>query len=384
MPDLPRFEVVGECPHTRARAGLLHTAHGTVETPVFMPVGTYGAVKGLTPRMLGDELGARIALANTYHLYLRPGAELVARLGGLHGFMQWDRAVLTDSGGFQVFSLSGMRKIHEDGVDFRSHLDGSKHRFTPESTVDVQRLLGSDVMMVLDECPPYPTERDYARQAMDRTVRWARRAFDHFRAGSMPPENIPNPSQALFPIVQGSMYPDLRRECAQRLIDLDAPGYAVGGLSVGEPRDLSLEMVEATEPILPRAKPRYVMGVGMLDEIGQYVARGTDMMDCVLPTRNARNGYFFTLNGKIVIKNSRHAEDPNPIDPDCACYCCRNFSRAYLRHLFISKEILFSTLATIHNVWTFLDTMRRIREAILVGDLPGLLKRLQLAGAPRD
>jgi len=292
--------------------------------------------------------------------------------------------VLTDSGGFQVFSLSGMRKIHEDGVDFRSHLDGSKHRFTPESTVDVQRLLGSDVMMVLDECPPYPTERDYARQAMDRTVRWARRAFEHFRAGSPPLENVPNPSQALFPIVQGSMYADLRRECAQRLIDLDAPGYAVGGLSVGEPRDLSLEMVEATEPLLPRERPRYVMGVGMLDEIGQYVARGTDMMDCVLPTRNARNGYFFTLNGKIVIKNSRHAEDPNPIDPECACYCCRNFSRAYLRHLFISKEILFSTLATIHNVWTFLDTMRRIREAILVGDLPGLLKRLQLAGAPRD
>ena len=348
-----------------------------------MPVGTYGSVKALTPRMLGDELGARIALANTYHLYLRPGADLIARLGGLHGFMSWDRAVLTDSGGFQVFSLSSMRKIHEDGVDFRSHLDGSKHRFTPESTVDVQRLLGSDVMMVLDECPPFPTEPGYAREAMDRTVRWADRAFKHWRTGPSP-EVIPNPNQALFPIVQGSMYPDLRKECARRLVDLDAPGYAVGGLSVGEPRDLSLEMVEVTEPLLPREKPRYVMGVGMLDEIGQYVARGADMMDCVLPTRNARNGYFFTPAGKIVIKNSRHAEDSGPIDPDCACYCCQNFSRAYLRHLFLSKEILFSTLATIHNVWTFLDTMRRIREAILVGDLPGLLKRLQLADASRD
>lgn len=348
-----------------------------------MPVGTYGSVKALTPRMLGDELGARIALANTYHLYLRPGADLIARLGGLHGFMSWDRVVLTDSGGFQVFSLSSMRKIHEDGVDFQSHLDGSKHRFTPESTVDVQRLLGSDVMMVLDECPPFPTEPGYARQAMDRTVRWAERAFKHWRIGSRP-KGMPNEHQALFPIVQGSMYPELRRECAERLVDLDAPGYAVGGLSVGEPRDLSLEMVEVTEPLLPREKPRYVMGVGMLDEIGQYVARGADMMDCVLPTRNARNGYFFTPAGKIVIKNSRHAEDSGPIDPDCACYCCQNFSRAYLRHLFLSKEILFSTLATIHNVWTFLDTMRRIREAILVGDLPGLLKRLQLADASRD
>jgi len=348
-----------------------------------MPVGTYGSVKALTPRMLGDELGARISLANTYHLYLRPGAELIARLGGLHGFMHWDRAVLTDSGGYQVFSLSSMRKIHEDGVDFQSHLDGSKHRFTPESTVDVQRLLGSDVMMVLDECPPYPTEAGYAREAMDRTVRWAERAFTHWRTGRRP-EAAPNEHQALFPIVQGSMYPELRRECAERLVELDAPGYAVGGLSVGEPRDLSLEMVEASEPLLPREKPRYVMGVGMLDEIGEYVARGTDMMDCVLPTRNARNGYFFTSAGKIVIKNSRYAEDGGPVDPDCACYCCRNFSRAYLRHLFLAKEMLFSTLATIHNVWTFLDTMRRIREAILVGDLPDLLKRLQLAGGPRE
>lgn len=368
----PHFEVVAECPHTRARAGLLHTAHGVIETPVFMPVGTYGAVKGLTPRMLCDELGAGIMLANTYHLYLRPGHDVIARLGGLHSFMSWDRAVLTDSGGYQVFSLSSMRKIHEDGVEFQSHLDGSRHLFTPESTVDVQRALGSDVMMVLDECPPYPVEDSYARTAMERTARWAERAFAHWRSDG--PAG-PNASQALFPIVQGSMRRELRRECAERLLELDAPGYAVGGLSVGEPRELSLEMVEATEDILPRERPRYVMGVGMLDELADYVARGVDMMDCVLPTRNARNGYFFRPQGKLVIKNSRHADDERPVDADCTCYCCRNFSRAYLRHLFLAKEMLFSTLATVHNLHAYLDTMRQIRQAILVRNLPGLLNR---------
>ena len=339
-----------------------------------MPVGTYGSVKGLTPRMLAEDLDAGVILANTYHLYLRPGEDLIARIGGLHRFMGWERPILTDSGGFQVFSLSSMRKIHEDGVDFQSHLDGSRHTFTPESTVDVQRRLGPDIMMVLDECPEYPVEKSYAREAMERTVRWADRAFRHWRAEPVR-DGDPNPSQALFPIVQGSVFTDLRRECAERLVELDAPGYAVGGLSVGEPRELSYEMVDATEDLLPRDRPRYVMGVGMLDELARYVARGVDMMDCVLPTRNGRNGYFFVPQGKLVIKNSRYAEDESPIDSECACYCCRNFSRAYLRHLFLAKEMLFSVLATIHNLHAYLDTMRRIRHAILVGNLRGFLDR---------
>lgn len=373
---IPRFEVVAECPHTRARAGLLHTAHGVIETPAFMPVGTYGSVKSLTPRMLQEDLDAKIILANTYHLYLRPGPELIARLGGLHGFMSWDRAILTDSGGFQVFSLAKFRKIREEGVEFQSHLDGSKHTFTPESTVDVQRALGSDIMMVLDECPAYEVDRNYARQSMERTVRWARTAFDHWRNGPQP-EVIPNLCQALFPIVQGGMHDDLRRECAEQLVELDAAGYAMGGLSVGEPRELSYDMVESTESTLPRNRPRYVMGVGMLHELGEYVARGTDMMDCVLPTRNARNGFFFTSAGRLVIKNSRFAHDDRPIDESCSCYCCRNFTRAYLRHLFLAKEILFSTLASLHNLHAYLDTMRRIREAILIGNLPESLSHLR-------
>jgi queuine tRNA-ribosyltransferase len=379
----PEFEVVAECPHTRARAGLLHTAHGVIETPVFMPVGTYGSVKSLTPRMLQDDLDARVILANTYHLFLRPGHELIGRMGGLHGFMSWDRAVLTDSGGFQVFSLSGFRKIQEEGVEFQSHLDGARHVFTPESTVDVQRALGSDIMMVLDECTPFEVDRDYAKTSMERTVRWAARAFEHWRNGAAS-ELVPNPCQALFPIVQGGMHPDLRRECAERLVELDAVGYAMGGLSVGEPREMSYDMVEATESTLPRDKPRYVMGVGMLDELGEYVARGTDMMDCVLPTRNARNGFFFTSAGKLVIKNSRYRDDQRPIDETCDCYCCQNFTRAYLRHLFLAKEILFNTLASLHNLHAYLDTMRRIREAILIGNLPEYLSRLRSIAAASD
>ena len=341
-----------------------------------MPVGTYGAVKGLTPAMLAADLDARIILANTYHLYLRPGHELIRGLGGLHAFMSWPNAILTDSGGFQIFSLEGFRKIREEGVEFQSHLDGSRHVFTPESTVDIQRALGSDVMMVLDECTPYPVEPAYARESMERTVRWAGRAFRHWR------ETGADSSQALFPIVQGAMDPGLRRECARRLLELEAPGYAVGGLSVGEPRPLSYDMVEATEDILPRDKPRYVMGVGMLHELGEYVARGTDMMDCVLPTRNARNGFFFTPHGRLVIKNARYSSDPAPVDPGCPCYCCKNFSRAYLRHLFLAGEMLFSTLATLHNVFTYLDTMNRIREAIKDGNLPGFLDRIRAADAP--
>ena len=402
MPDSkPHFEVVAECPHTRARAGLLHTPHGTIETPVFMPVGTQGTVKGLTQKMLGEELGARIILGNTYHLYLRPGHETIAKLGGLHRFINWPGAILTDSGGFQVFSLSSLRKISDDGVVFRSHLDGSEHTFTPESAVEIQRALGSDIMMVLDECTEYPVSRECARASMQRTILWAGRGMAHWAqingcetgtnesaCTSEPAAGAPalraGPAPLLFPIVQGSMFADLRRECARRLRELDAPGYAIGGLSVGEPRPLSLEMVEATEDILPRDSPRYVMGVGMLDELGEYVARGADMMDCVLPTRNARNGYFFTTGGRIIIKHSRWSDDPRPIDQNCSCYTCRNYSRAYLRHLFLAREMLFCTLATFHNLAIYLDRLRQIREAILIGQLPAYLARIRSATAQSE
>lgn len=355
------FEIQAECPHTRARAGLLHTAHGTIETPVFMPVGTQATVKGLTQRDLANELGVKILLANTYHLYLRPGHELIRQLGGLHRFMSWPNAILTDSGGFQVFSLSGLRKITEDGVTFQSHLNGDAHHFSPESTVDAQLAFGSDILMALDECTEYPVSYEYARDSMHRTVRWARRANEHFRRRM---EETPT-RHALFPIVQGSTFPDLRRECASALLDLDADGYALGGLSVGEPRPLSLEMVEATEPTLPRERPRYAMGVGMPAELPQYVARGIDMMDCVLPSRNARNGYLFTSEGRVIVKHAQYKDDPRPLDPNCSCYTCTNYSRAYLRHLFLSGEILYASLATLHNIRRYLDVMREIRCAIL-------------------
>jgi queuine tRNA-ribosyltransferase len=364
------FEVVAECSQTRARAGLLHTPHGTIETPVFMPVGTQGTVKGLTQRDLAEDLGVRILLANTYHLFLRPGHEQIREMGGLHRFMSWPGAILTDSGGFQVFSLSGIRKIHEDGVVFQSHLNGDQHTFTPESTVDVQLAFGSDILMVLDECPEYPVSHEYARESMLRTVRWAREANRHFARRVA--EGVTG--HALFPIVQGSMFADLRRECAAALLELDTDGYAIGGLSVGEPRPLSLEMVEATEEILPRAKPRYAMGVGMPAELPEYVARGVDMMDCVLPSRNARNGYLFTSEGRVIIKHARYRNDERPIDPACGCYTCNNYSRAYLRHLFQAGEILYSMLATRHNLRRYLDIMREIRHAIISDTFPDYLR----------
>jgi queuine tRNA-ribosyltransferase len=287
--------------------------------------------------------------------------------------MSWPNAILTDSGGFQVFSLSDLRKINEDGVTFQSHLNGDTHKFTPASTVDVQLALGSDIMMVLDECPSYPVSREYARSSMDRTIRWAERAFTHYRARIA---EIPT-RHALFPIVQGSMFSDLRRECAERLLPLDADGYAVGGLSVGEPRPLSMEMVEATEPVLPRDRPRYAMGVGMPHELPEYVARGIDMMDCVLPTRNARNGWLFTSEGRVIIKHNRYRNDPRPLDPGCSCYTCENYSRAYLRHLFQAGEILFASLATRHNIRRYLDIMGEIRQSILLGQFPEYLKAVR-------
>jgi len=363
------FELQAECPVTRARAGILRTPHGDIETPVFMPVGTQATVKGLSQRDLADDIDTKILLCNTYHLYLRPGHETIRQLGGLHRFMSWPRAILTDSGGFQVFSLSGIRKIKDDGVVFQSHLNGDSHKFTPESTVDVQLALGSDIMMALDECPEYPVSHEYARQAMRRTVRWAHSAYAHYKLRL---EEAPS-RQALFPIVQGSMFTDLRRECAAELIDLNADGYAIGGLSVGEPRPLSLEMVETSEALLPRDRPRYAMGVGMADELVQYVARGVDMMDCVLPSRNARNGYLFTSQGRVIIKHARYKEDAGPLDPACPCYTCRTYSRAYLRHLFQAGEILFASLATLHNLRYYLDIMRRMRESILLGKFPELL-----------
>jgi queuine tRNA-ribosyltransferase len=374
LPQIP-FEIVAECPHTRARVGLLHTPHGIVETPVFMPVGTQATVKGLTQRDLDQDLGVRILLANTYHLFIRPGPELIRSLGGLHRFMSWPHAILTDSGGFQVFSLSGLRKIKEEGVEFRSHLDGALHTFTPESTVDAQLAFGSDILMALDECPEYPVSHEYARQSMERTLRWAVRAHRHYlhRMADSPTRH------ALFPIVQGSVFPDLRRHCAESLRALDTDGYAIGGLSVGEPRALSMEMVEAAEPLLPRERPRYAMGVGMPDELAEYVARGVDMMDCVLPTRNARNGYLFTSQGRVIIKHARYRDDPRPLDEACSCYTCRHYSRAYLRHLCQSGEILYAVLATRHNIQRYLDIIREIREAIRLGSFPEYLKTARSA-----
>ena len=365
------------CPVTGARAGTLHTAHGDIPTPVFMPVGTQATVKGLSRRNLLADLAVPILLANTYHLFLRPGHELIRSFGGLHGFMNWPNAILTDSGGFQVFSLSAIRTITEEGVRFQSHLNGDTHLFTPASTVDVQLALGSDIMMMLDECPPYPVTFEQARDSMQRTVRWAQAGYQQFQKRQ---QESPT-RQALFPIVQGSMFRDLRRECAERLLELDAEGYAVGGLSVGEPRPLSLEMVEASQDLLPADRPRYAMGVGMPEELPQYVARGIDMMDCVLPTRNARNGSLFTSTGRISIKNARYREDGRPLDENCACYTCATHSRAYLRHLFQANEILFSTLASLHNIRRYLDIMREIRQAIILGKFPEYLRASQTAAA---
>jgi queuine tRNA-ribosyltransferase len=365
------FEVQARCAQTGARAGLIHTAHGTIETPVFMPVGTQGTVKSLTPRDLERDLEVRIILANTYHLFLRPGHEVIERLGGLHRFMAWPRPILTDSGGFQVFSLDTLRKVSEEGVLFRSHLNGDSHFFTPAGTVDIQLAFGSDIIMALDECLPYPVTYEIARESMNRTIRWARAAYLHYKRREK------GMHCALFPIVQGSMYPDLRVACTEALVELDAPGYAIGGLSVGEPRQLSQEIVAVTAPLLPLDRPRYVMGVGMPEELPQYVASGIDMMDCVLPTRNARNGYLFTSRGKVVIKQAQYIEDESALDPACDCYTCRTFSRAYLRHLFQAGEILFSSLATIHNVKYFLEITRSMRDSILRGQFPEFLRGSQ-------
>ncbi len=337
-----------------ARLGRVNTAHGPFDTPVFMPVGTKGAVKGLTPEDL-SEIGIGILLANTYHLYLRPGHELIRSLGGLHGFMNWNGPILTDSGGFQVFSLCNLRKIDEEGVSFSSHLDGTRYKLTPESAIEIQEALGADIIMPLDECTPYPADREYTEKSMELTHRWARRCRDKKTRDS---------HQALFGIVQGGMYEDLRKASAEALIEIGFDGYALGGLSVGEEKGLMQGMIAATAPALPEDKPRYLMGVGTPEDLVFAVEAGIDMFDCVLPTRNARNGTLFTRQGKLVIKNAQYERDPGPIEEGCGCYTCRNYSRAYLRHLFMTGEILSSRLNTVHNLFYYSTLMAGMRSAI--------------------
>ncbi len=353
-----------------ARAGTLTTPHGEVETPAFMPVGTRGAVKALTGRDL-DDLAVRILLANTYHLYLRPGDELIARAGGLHAFMAWDRPILTDSGGYQIFSLATLGQVTEDGVRFRSHLDGAEHLLTPELAADIQLRLGSDVAMVLDQLTAAGVPEADQRAAMERTLRWARRGRDRFlaarAAGARHGVTVSNPGQAQFGIVQGGANRGLREASVHGTLAVGFEGYAIGGLSVGEPVPVMYEVVGYTAPLLPADRPRYLMGAGMPDDLVECVARGVDLFDCVLPTRNARNGWLFTRQGRLAIKNARYAEDWGPPDPECGCYTCRHFSRAYLRHLFLAGEMTASTLNTLHNLHFYLDTMRRVREAIMFG-----------------
>ena len=350
------YELIRQCSDTGARAGLLHTPHGVFETPMFMPVGTQATVKTLSPEEL-EEMGAGIILSNTYHLFLRPGHELVKRAGGLHSFMRWKRGVLTDSGGFQVFSLGDLRKISEEGVSFRSHLDGSTQFLSPEKSMEVQMALGADIAMAFDECTPYPADYEYSCSSMRLTTRWAKRCRTvHNRE-----------DQALFGIVQGGMYKDLRRESAECLAEIDFPGYGIGGLSVGEPKPLMYDLLEETVPFLPREKPRYLMGVGTPDCLVEGVARGVDMFDCVFPTRVARNGTAITRFGKVVVRNACYTEDFGPLDPKCSCYTCRNYSRAYLRHLIRCDEILGLRLMSLHNLHFLLELMQDIRQAILEG-----------------
>lgn len=358
---------------TGARRGVLTTPHGQIETPAFMPVGTSATIKALTHEAL-EELGASIILANTYHLYLRPGHELIRKLGGLHQFMSWQRALLTDSGGYQVFSLSALRKITDEGVTFRSHLDGSEHLLTPEKAVEVQLALGSDIAMVLDECIETPAPREKAEAALVRTTQWAKRARQHFLAN----ENLyPGVRQWQFGIVQGATFADLRRASARQLLDLDFPGYAVGGLAVGEPHSMTCEMTSEVAALLPADRPRYLMGVGKPEQLAEYVALGIDMMDCVLPTRAARHACLYTSEGRVLIKNARYAADTRPIDPQCTCSVCKRYTRAYLRHLFAAGEITASILATHHNIHFYLDIMRQIREAIEFGNLAKFSAEMQ-------
>lgn len=368
------FELLTEDPNTRARRGRLHTAHGVVETPVFMPVGTQATVKSMTPGQL-RELQVEILLCNSYHLLLRPGPETVSRLGGLHRFMAWDRPILTDSGGFQVFSLSALREIGEEGVRFQSHLDGSTYFLSPEGAVDIQASLGADIMMALDDCLAYPASHHETEKSMKRTMVWAERCHAHFR-------RLERPQQALFGIVQGGIFHDLRKASADELVHMDFPGYAIGGLAVGEPKPLMYEVIERVEPSLPKGRPRYLMGVGTPADLVEAVALGVDMFDCVMPTRHARNGWLFTREGHIVIKHAKYKEDPEPIDSSCGCVVCRTYSRAYLRHLFTANEILSSVLNTIHNLFFYIDTVRKMRQFIELRHFDELLRDTRRTPVP--
>jgi queuine tRNA-ribosyltransferase len=350
------FELSGQDPRCEARLGLIKTAHGEIRTPAFMPVGTQGAVKGLLPEQIRT-LGADIILGNTYHLYLRPGHELIASLGGLHTFMNWPGPILTDSGGFQIYSLAALAKISDEGASFQSHIDGSRHFLTPEKAVEIQEALGSDIMMCLDECSAYPSDREKTQKALERTSLWAKRCL----------KNRKKTDRALFGIVQGGFYPDLRRRSVEEITDIGFDGYAIGGVSVGEPKELMLETLAATASLLPKERPRYLMGVGTPEDIVEGVYRGIDMFDCVMPTRSARNGLLFTNEGKVVIRNARYREDRSPIDSACDCYTCRNYSRAYLRHLYVAGEILAMTLNTIHNLRHYMRLMESIRDSIEKG-----------------
>ncbi len=347
------FTLLKKDSFSKARLGRIETDHGSFSTPAFLPVGTQGTVKSLTPEELG-EVGVEAILGNTYHLYLRPGHDIIGRLGGLHTFIHWDRPILTDSGGYQIFSLAKLRKISEDGVTFQSHIDGSLHFLTPEKVVEIQRTLGSDIAMVLDECIPYPSPYEYTKVSTSLTTRWAKKSL----------EQKQETGPALFAIVQGGMYQDLREESAQALVEMDFQGYAIGGVSVGEPKSLMLNVLKWTTPFLPENAPRYLMGVGTPEDILDAVLLGIDLFDCVLPTRNARNGMLFTSTGKISIKQAQYAEDERPIDETCACYTCRHYSRAYLRHLYLANEILSSRLNTLHNLYYYMNLIKNIQEAI--------------------
>lgn len=365
------FEVLKKDNNSRARLGRCHTAHGVFHTPAFIPVGTQATVKAMTPEELRD-LGAEIILSNTYHLYLRPGHERIRRLGGLHRFMHWEHPLLTDSGGFQIFSLNSLMKVSEEGVEFQSHLDGSRHFITPEKAIAIQEALGADIIMCLDECTPYPASHEEAECSLQRTLKWSRRCRESHQASH----------QALFGIVQGGMYSDLRRKGVEVLVEIGFDGYALGGLSVGENKESMARVIGETAPLLPENLPRYVMGLGMPGDMIEAVREGVDMFDCVLPTRNARNGMLFTRSGKMAIKNAKYAEDPSPIEPGCPCYTCRNYSRAYLRHLYFAEEILAFRLNTIHNLHFYLTFMREMRQAIAEDRLDGFIQDFNSMGEP--
>jgi queuine tRNA-ribosyltransferase len=374
------FELLATDPHSRARAGRLHTDHGTIETPIFMPVGTAGAVKAVHQRELEQDIGAQIILGNTYHLYLRPGLDVLQHAGGLHRFNAWAHPILTDSGGYQVYSLAHRRKIREEGVTFQSHIDGSRHTFTPEGVMDIQRVIGADIIMAFDECPPYPCDFRYAKDSMELTHRWLARCVERFQQT----EPLYGHGQALFPIVQGSVYAELRRQSAEAIAAFDCPGNAIGGLSVGEPTEEMYAMTELVTEILPTDRPRYLMGVGTPDNLLECIERGIDMFDCVLPTRNARHGILYTWEGIVSIRNQRWKDCFEPIDAQCPAPTSRQHTRAYLRHLFISGEILAMQLATLQNLGFYLDLVRQARQHILTGDyiawksrmLPQITRRL--------